>query len=182
MEPDEVDPIRFMIALNRARVRWLLIGRQALVHYGVPAQTMDYDLWVDPAPLNVRKVLRVAREMRLSGPQEVTALEGRPFFTLFGGPLKLDVFKVRRFRNLDGETIDFASAYRRRVIARVKGDPLAPPLPSLQDLRTLKRMRDGEKDREDLRYLDLLLSRSKKHPRSRRARPRATRRPRSSDS
>jgi hypothetical protein len=33
---------------------------------------------------------------------------------------------------------------------------LAPPLPSIRDLRALKRMRDGVSDREDLRYLDLL--------------------------
>ena len=63
---------------------------------------------------------------------------------------------MRKFTNLDGDMIDFASAYRRRVIARVKGDPLAPPLPSIRDLKTLKRMRDGASDREDLRYLDLL--------------------------
>jgi hypothetical protein len=170
VESDDVDPIRFLIALNRARVRWLLIGRQALVHYGVPAQTMDFDLWVDPTPVNLRKLLRVARAMGLSGPDRAADLEGRPCFSLFGGTLKLDVFKVRRFRNLEGETIDFATAYRRRVTARAEGDPLAIPLPSLRDLRALKRMRAGEKDREDLRYLDLLLSRSKRRRASRRGR------------
>jgi len=157
----EVDPARFMVALSEARVRWLLIGRQALVHYGVPAQTMDYDLWVDPAPANVSKLLRVAHELGLEAPESATELETKPLFSLFGGTLKIDVFKVRRFTNLDGETIDFASVYRRRVIARMKGDPLAPPLPSLRDLRALKRMRDGEKDREDLRYLDLLAGKRK---------------------
>ena len=155
MRDDDADPARFLIGLSRARVRWLLIGRQALVHYGVPVQTMDYDLWVDPAPVNVRKLLRVAREQGLEAPESAKDIESRPLFSLFGGSLKIDVFKVRRFTNLDGETIDFASAYRRRVIARVKGDPLAPPLPSIRDLRTLKRMRDGASDREDLRYLDL---------------------------
>ncbi len=166
MREDEVDPARFMIALNRARVRWLLIGRQALIHYGVPAQTMDYDLWVDPAPVNVRKLLRVAHELRLEAQESAKELEARPLFSLFGGSIKIDVFKVRRFTNLHGDTIDFASAYRRRVIAKAEGDPLAPPLPSIRDLRLLKRMRDGEKDREDLRYLDLLESKGK--PRRRR--------------
>ena len=153
---DEADPARFLIGLSRARVRWLLIGRQALIHYGVPVQTMDYDLWVDPVPANVRKLLRIARELGLEAPEGAKELESLPLFSLFGGTLKIDVLKVRRFTNLDGETIDFASAYRRRVIARVKGDPLAPPLPSIRDLRTLKRMRDSASDREDLRYLDLL--------------------------
>lgn len=156
MRDDDSDPAGFLIGLSRARVRWLLIGRQALIHYGVPVQTMDYDFWVDPVPVNVRKLLHVARELGLKAPESAKELESMPLFSLFGGTLKIDVFKGRRFTNLDGETIDFASAYRRRVIARVKGDPLAPPLPSLRDLRTLKRMRDGVSDREDLRYLDLL--------------------------
>lgn len=117
---------------------------------------MDYDLWVDPVPANIRKLLRVARDSGLEVPESARELESRPVFSLFGGTLKIDVFKVRRFTNLDGETIDFASAYSRRVMARVKGDPLAPPLPSIRDLRTLKRMRDGASDREDLRYIDLL--------------------------
>ena len=153
---DDADPALFLIGLIRARVRWLLIGRQALIHYGVPVQTMDYDLWLDPAPANVRKLLRIARELGLEAPESAKELESVPYFSLFGGSLKIDVFKVRKFTNLDGDMIDFASAYRRRVIARVKGDPLAPPLPSIQDLKTLKRMRDGASDREDLRYLDLL--------------------------
>jgi hypothetical protein len=161
MRDDEVDPARFLIGLSRARVRWLLIGRQALIHYGAPVQTMDYDLWVDPVPVNIRKLLRVAHELGLEAKESAKDLESRPLFSLFGGSLKIDVFKVRRFTNLDGETIDFASVYRRRVIARVKGDPLAPPLPSIRDLRTLKRMRDGASDREDLRYLELLEPRQK---------------------
>ena len=153
---DDVDPVPFLIGLSRARVRWLLIGRQALIHYGVPVQTMDYDIWVDPVPSNVRKLLRVASDSGLEATESAKQLEARPLFSLFGGSLKIDVFKVRTFTNLDGESIDFASVHRRRFIARAKGDPLAPPLPSIRDLRTLKRMRDGASDREDLRYLDLL--------------------------
>ncbi len=142
-------------------MRWLLIGRQALIHYGVPAQTMDYDLWIDPARMNVQKFLEVARRVGLDAPERASEVEGHACFSVHGGSLKVDVFKVRRFTNLDGESIDFASVYRRRVVARVEGDPLAPPLPSLRDLRALKRMRDSERDREDLRYLDLLLMKKK---------------------
>jgi hypothetical protein len=158
---DEVDPIAFLVRLSGSGLRWLLIGRQALIHYGVPVQTMDYDLWVDPAIANVEKLLRLAKQAGLEGPESAAEVEMRPLFTLHGGTFKVDVFKARRFSNLDGETIDFDAAFRRRVIAEVPGDPLAPPLPSLADLRRLKRMRDSEKDREDLRYLDMLEERSK---------------------
>lgn len=152
----EADPARFLIGLNRARVRWLLVGRQALIHYGAPVQTMDYDLWIDPLPANIEKLLRVAREMGMEVPASAKDLRSRPLFSLFDGTLKIDVFKVKRFTNLDGETIDFASAYRRRVVPSVEGDPLAPPLPAIRDLKALKRMRDDPSDREDIRFLELL--------------------------
>ena len=126
---DEADPARFLIGLSRARVRWLLIGRQALIHYGVPVQTMDYDLWVDPVPANVGKLLRVARESGLEAPESAKELESKPLFSLFGGTLKIDVFKVRRFTNLDGETIEFARPIDRRVIARAEGRPAGPAAP-----------------------------------------------------
>lgn len=157
----EADPAQFLIALNRARVRWLLIGRQALIHYGAPVQTMDYDLWIDPLTANVEKLLRVARELGLETPGSAKDLASRPLFSLFDGTLKIDVFKVKKFTNLDGDTIDFASVYRRRVVPKVEGDPLAPPLPAIRDLRMLKRMRDGASDREDLRFLDLLEKRGR---------------------
>ncbi len=166
MHDDGADPVRFLISLNRKRVRWLLIGRQALIHHGVPAQTMDYDLWVDPTPANLENLLKVAREVGLATPSSVQEIEAKPLFSLFGDTVKIDVFKVRTFTNPDGETIDFAPAYRRRVTVRVKGDPLVPSLPTIADLRKLKRMRDGEKDREDLRFLDLLEARRKRRRRA----------------
>ena len=156
MGPDEVRPDDFLRALSRARVRWLLIGRRALIHYGAPLQTMDYDVWIDPAARNVGKLLRVARDLGLEGPGRPRDVAASPFFSLFGGSLKVDVFKVRTFTNLDGRRVDFAGAHRRRVRMSAPGDPLVLPLPSLADLRLLKRMRDSEKDREDLRTLDAL--------------------------
>ena len=63
--------------MNQAGVRWLLIGRQALIHYGVPAQTMDYDIWVDPAPANVRALLQVARSLNLDAPRKPMSDFGR---------------------------------------------------------------------------------------------------------
>ena len=151
MRGDETDAGKFLMELSEARVRWMLIGRQALIHHGVPVQTMDYDLWVDPLPVNVGKLLRIAHQHGLEGPTTEQEVETRPYFSLHGATLKVDVFRVKKFTNLDGETVEFDAAYRRRVIASVEGDPLAPPIASIRDLRVLKRMRDEPSDREDLR-------------------------------
>ncbi len=166
MERDEAEPLDFLGRLCASRIRWLLIGRQALIQYGAPLQTMDYDLWIDPRAANVRRFLGIAGEAGLEIPTPDRVAD-RPFFSIHGGLLKVDIFKVRSFRNLDGEEIDFASAWRRRKILSAPGDALRIPLPRLDDLRRLKRMRDGEKDREDLRYLDLLAARGRRRRRGR---------------
>lgn len=162
MEPDAASHQVLFAALQRGRIRWLLIGRQALIHHGAPLQTIDYDLWVDPAPGNLSRFLSIARELRFEVPRSLDQTAARPMFSAYGGLLHVDVFKVRSFTNLDGASLSFANAWKRRVISSAPGDPLRIPLPSLDDLRLLKRMRDTEKDREDLRYLDLLAKRKKR--------------------
>ena len=142
-----------------------MIGRRALIHYGAPLQTYDYDFWVDPDSRNTARFLKVVQGLDLQPVDGSWEVQGRPLVTFcYREEHKFDVFLVRNFKNLDGETVDFDSAYRRKVVMEAKGDPLRIPVPSLQDLKLLKRMRDSEKDREDLRYLDLL---AKKGTRSR---------------
>ena len=48
-------------ALNRARVRYVLIGGYASVVHGVPRTTVDVDLALDPGPENVRRAVRCLR-------------------------------------------------------------------------------------------------------------------------
>jgi len=50
-----------LAALNRARVRYLLIGGVASVLHGVPRTTTDIDLALDPAPENVARALRALK-------------------------------------------------------------------------------------------------------------------------
>lgn len=155
------DSAKLLMALDRAEVRWLLIGRQALLHYGAPVQTMDYDVWADPAPENVRRLVEACQQSGFYDSEGTWTAPGRELLTIYKESQKVDIFLVSRFTNLDGEPIDFVTAFRRRVVAKVEGDPFAPSLPALEDLRLLKRMRDTEKDREDLRYIRLLQERTR---------------------
>jgi hypothetical protein len=152
---------KLLIAFDQARVRWLLIGRQALIHYGAPVQTMDYDVWADPDPGNMQRLVETCQQSGFHDSEGTWSVRGRELLTIYKEPQKVDIFLVLRFTNLDGEPIDFAQAYPRRVVVDVEGDPFHPSLPALEDLRRLKRMRDTEKDREDLRYIRLLQERMK---------------------
>jgi len=148
--------VELMIALNRAGIRWLLIGRQAVAQYGAPVQTMDLDLWADPEPENVRRLVETAQALGFEDSHATWNVSSRELLMIYKDRQKVDIFLIRTFTNLDGKTIEFEKAYRSRNVAESAGDSLKVSLPSLADLRLLKRMRDSEKDREDLRYLVLI--------------------------
>ena len=52
-------------ALNRGRVRYVLVGGYASVVHGVPRTTVDIDIAVDPDPANVRRTVRALRRSGL---------------------------------------------------------------------------------------------------------------------
>ncbi len=54
-----------LAALNRGRVRYLLIGGLASILHGVPRTTTDVDIAVDPAPPNVKRALAALRGIGL---------------------------------------------------------------------------------------------------------------------
>ena len=58
-----VEPIDFIKALNQKDVRYLLVGRQALVQYGAPLQSFDYDFFVSPDEETLHKI----KKRRTSG-------------------------------------------------------------------------------------------------------------------
>lgn len=45
-----------VIELVRAKTRFLIVGAHALGVHGVPRATVDFDLWIDPSPDNVRRL------------------------------------------------------------------------------------------------------------------------------
>ena len=49
MEPEkEVSFLRLIRELNRGKIRYLVIGRRAVILYGGPVLTGDTDLWIHP--------------------------------------------------------------------------------------------------------------------------------------
>ncbi|MBI5368353.1 MAG: hypothetical protein HZA54_15060 [Planctomycetes bacterium] len=142
-------------AMNGAGVRYLVIGRQAWLLYGLPVQTFDYNLWVDPAQGNVRALIEVAEPFGLSPSIPEEALPRRPFFRFENGT-RIDVWKVREFALVSGEALRFETAYARRETRRDDARGLALPVPCITDLVFLKRLGNRPKDREDIRMLQAL--------------------------
>ena len=53
-------------ALNKHRVKYLIIGAYAVIYYTEPRYTKDIDIWVEPEIKNAKKVYEVLKEFGAS--------------------------------------------------------------------------------------------------------------------
>ncbi len=149
MEAEEFDEQEFFRALAEAGVRYLLIGRRALVALGAPVLTSDYDLWIDFD--DAETLNHVAARFDLSPTFSADDARFRGRYVL-EGPEHVDVMIARAKTTVDGVELRFADAYARRIAS----PPFAPNLPCIDDLILTKRWALRPKDLSDLEFLELL--------------------------
>jgi hypothetical protein len=156
VEPERVlDPIDFLRKLHDSEIRYLLIGRQAMVLLGAPVLSADYDFYLSPEPEDVESLLALASDLEL----EVSTRHPRrrPLFSLLGDTLKLDFFRARRYSIPGGESFTFEELFERRLVIPV--DDFAVHVPTVRDLIRTKLVRGLPRDHEDIKYLQALLDR-----------------------
>jgi predicted nucleotidyltransferase len=149
-----------LAALNRNRVRYLVIGGLAVNLHGVPRLTADLDIAVDLSRSNLRRVIRALEPLGYH-PRVPVAFgdfvseENRQRWQKEKGMV---VFSVAR-ADQDPLTvdimidcpIDFEVAYQRRV--KLRADDLRVPVVALEDLIALKRVASRRQDLADIRAL-----------------------------
>jgi hypothetical protein len=147
-----VEPLQFIKEIHDKGVKYLLIGRQAVIAYGGPVQSMDYDIFIDGAKENTRKLLDIAKNYGLYPSRKIEKLENTFMFKL-ENDFVVDVFRSRHFTSSNGKKISFDDIYLRRNT--VKGaSGLEVNLPSIDDLIELKKLRNSPKDIQDIKYLE----------------------------
>lgn len=156
MEPENfVDPVELIRLLDERSVRYLLVGRQAVVQYGAPLQSFDFDFFLSPDEEDLRKLHGIASDLDLE--VETPAGDGLPaFIRLHADNVSFDFFRGCSYRNREGAELEFEAMWERRVIMGDENFRLH--VPSLDDLIETKKFRDpdspeGKKDAEDIRYL-----------------------------
>ncbi len=132
-------------ALNRARVRYLLIGGLASILHGVPRTTTDIDIALDPRPENVRRALRALGRITLvADTDDVKDILGQGGVTA-SNDLSVDLLTALPVGR-------FADVWRRRVTLRYHG--VRAPSVSKRDQIRLLRAAGRPRDLEDADYLD----------------------------
>ena len=141
---------RILDDLNRAGVRYVLIGGIALIRHGVVRATRDVDAVFDPDPSNVERIGALVEQWGATRPDGSPIPEG----SIVGsrtihlatphGDLDLLAEKVA--------TMAFSDLLARAEIRRVDG--VEAQICSLADLVALKRIAGRERDQVDLTDLE----------------------------
>jgi hypothetical protein len=152
MEPEkEVNLVDLLREFNRHNIRYLIIGRRAVILYGGPVLTADNDLWIHPA--DKKKTLSLLLEkfgFELSYPPDTK----KPMVTGFSGMKKYDLFFQKSVRNMEDEMIEFEECYKNSTTKQDVGVGLSFRIPSIDDLIRLKKIRKSNvKDEQDIEYL-----------------------------
>lgn len=155
------DVRELIVLLARHRVRYLLVGGEAVIHHGYPRLTGDIDLFYERTPANVRRLYEALREFWEGDVPAVADVEEllEPDLVLQFGrpPNRIDLLSALG-------TVDFEGAWRRRVVEKLRLRSRSVPLPiiSLRDLIQSKRDAGRHKDLDDIEHLSALVARPMK--------------------
>lgn len=136
--------------LNRAKVRYVLIGGIALIRHGVVRATRDIDAVFDPAPANVGRIRTLIEKWRATRPDgspvPETGIDGDRAIHLSTPYGDLDLLPEAM------GTARFSDLLARADVRRVDG--IDAPICSLADLVAMKRSVGRERDLVDLSDLE----------------------------
>ncbi len=144
------NPIDFISAIHNEGIKYLLIGRQAMIVYGIAVATMDYDFYIDGCKENTKKFLDCAKRFDLYPSIKEEDLTKHFMFRL-ENDIVIDVFRPKNIVNSEGEIMSFNEIYERRKVFEDK-DGFAVCVPCISDLIGLKKT-GREKDIMDIEFL-----------------------------
>jgi hypothetical protein len=103
---------------NAAKVRYLVVGRHAVMKYTEPRYTKDLDIWIEATPRNARAVFRSLREFGapLTNLTEADFAREGTFYQMGRSPARVDILM-----SIPG--LRFADAWRDRVKTDFEGVP-----------------------------------------------------------
>ncbi|HAX61884.1 MAG TPA: hypothetical protein DCX95_04940 [Elusimicrobia bacterium] len=154
--------IKFFELLSAKKVRYLLIGRQACIIYGLPVNTFDYDIAVDNTSENLMKVLEIAKDLDLKpSKSKDDILNKRVALFNLQNDIKIDVFCAKRYGTTNNKFVVFSEAFERRKIVKDKKYGLVFYVPAIDDLIMFKKINPREKDFEDIKMLESIKGKKK---------------------
>jgi hypothetical protein len=169
--PFSKDIRKFLVWLSRHRVRYVIVGGEAVIYYGHARLTGDIDIFYDRSPGNSRKLYAALADFwqgSVPGIASAKDLQGKNLIIQFGlPPYRIDLLSVI-------SAVAFSQAWDGKVTERVQVGRVEYPIyyigltQLIRNKKAVKRPRDSE----DLEFLSrikkpALKSKSKKRTNSR---------------
>lgn len=133
-------------ALNRHRVKYLVVGAYAVIFYTEPRFTKDIDIWVKPDIKNAKKVYRALKEF--GAPLKSVSVKN---FTNKRLVYQIGIAPVRVDMMMGLGSIDFNFAWERRVKSKYAGVSI-----NIIGKNELKKSKIASKRTQDLLDLEKL--------------------------
>ena len=152
MEPEkEFNLLDVVRDFNRLGIRYLIIGRRAVILYGGPVLTGDNDIWIHGS--DKKKTLSLLKE-ELGFELSHAVDTRRPIVTGFSGMKKYDLFFHKTASTIENERVEFDACYRESVIVEDPAKSISFRVPCIDDLIRLKKIRaPNVRDEQDIEYL-----------------------------
>ena len=144
------DYLRLYKSLNKNKVKYLIIGGIACIIYGVPRNTLDIDIFIEPTLKNARRLLKALKEAGfgtacMTTPQKIIKNE----INVFEDYLRLDIITKPK-------GLVFAESWKRRSAKKING--ISIKVASVKDIIKSKQAAKRDFDKEDIKILKRISS------------------------
>ncbi|MGB5289481.1 MAG: DUF6036 family nucleotidyltransferase [Ignavibacteriaceae bacterium] len=149
----------FLFLLNKHKVRYLIVGGEAVIYYGHARLTGDIDIFYDMATGNCLKLFKALNEFwddDIPGIGKMKELQQKGAIFQFGiPPNRIDLINVI-------ENVEFSEAFKNKVSTniRYKKNDFNIFYIGLNDLIKNKKAIKRDKDKEDLKFLNRLVNKN----------------------
>ncbi len=150
------DICEFLFLLNSNKVKYVIIGGEAVIHYGHPRLTGDIDFFYGLDEDNTRALHQTLLEFwdnSIPGNISASDLRTPDYVIQFGVPPN----RIDLLNTIDG--LSFDEVWEQKKLEKIKLNQKEIPVYfiSVKHLIHSKEKADRGKDRDDLRYLRKLL-------------------------
>jgi len=153
VQGSEFSEADFFRELAASGARVVVIGRRAMIAWGLPVATADYDLWVHFDDIERLNLALAKLDHHPNHSPEVARSRGR--YVLENGE-HIDVMVARSHTTKDGERVPFDDVWQRKVDIPFGADDVSIPVPCVEDLIRTKHWAMRAKDVGDIQMLEAL--------------------------
>ena len=156
------DTLDFLLCLNKHRVKYLIVGGEAVIYYGYPRLTGDIDFFFEQSAQNCNRLFDALMEFweqDIPGIATAKELEESGAIFQFGVPPN----RIDLINQIDGVSFEHAWESREKTSLDYSGRVVDIYIIGLDPLIQNKESVKRNKDLDDLKYLRAVQKERRKH-------------------